>query len=95
MMVPGFFRDTVINPSADLDADMLTAIAHQTGGQFYRATDGNQLADAYRAIDALEPMPQHGPAFRLHHELFRIPLVFAGACLLLGLLWPRWKGAGA
>lgn len=95
MVVPGLFGDSVVNPSADLDADMLTYIAHETGGQFYRATDGNQLANAYRAIDALEPMPQHGPSFRLHHELFRVPLAIAGACLLLGLLWPRWKGMSA
>jgi Ca-activated chloride channel family protein len=95
MVVPGLFGDSVVNPSADLDADMLTYIAHETGGQFYRATDGDQLAQAYRAIDALEPLPQHGPTFRLHHELFRVPLALAGACLLLGLFWPRWKGAGA
>jgi Ca-activated chloride channel family protein len=95
MVVPGLFGNSVVNPSADLDADMLTYIAHETGGQFYRATDGNQLADAYRAIDALEPMPQKGREFRLHHELFRVPLAVAGVCLLLGLLWPRWKGASA
>lgn len=95
MVVPGLFGDSVVNPSADLDANMLTTIAHETGGQFYRATDGDQLADAYRAIDALEPLPQHGPTLRLHHELFRVPLTLAGICLLLGLLWPRWKGAGA
>ena len=94
MVVPGLFGNRVVNPSADLDADMLTYIAHETGGQFYRATDGNQLADAYRAIDALEPMPQQGREVRLRHELFRPPLALAGACLLLGLLWPRWKGAG-
>ncbi|RUL74407.1 VWA domain-containing protein [Dyella choica] len=94
MVVPGLLGDRVINPSADLDADMLTYIAHETSGQFYRATDGNQLADAYRAIDALEPMPQQGREFRLHHELFRLPLVLAGACLLFGLLWSRWREAG-
>ncbi|RDS82947.1 VWA domain-containing protein [Dyella monticola] len=95
MTVPGLFGDSVINPSADLDADMLTYIAHETGGQFYRATDGNQLADAYRAIDALEPMPQQGPTFRPRHDLFRVPLAVAGVCLLFGLLWPRLKGASA
>jgi Ca-activated chloride channel family protein len=94
MVVPGLFGDSVVNPSADLDANMLTYIAHETGGQFYRATDGNQLADAYRAIDALEPMPQQERTFRLHHELFRVPLALAGICLLLGMFWPRWKGAG-
>ncbi|GLQ50289.1 VWA domain-containing protein [Dyella flava] len=95
MTVPGLFGDSVINPSADLDVDMLTYIAHETGGQFYRATDGNQLADAYRAIDALEPMPQHGPSLRLRHELFRTPLIAAALCLLFGMLWPRLRGVGA
>jgi Ca-activated chloride channel family protein len=95
MTVPGLFGDSVINPSADLDADMLTYIAHETGGQFYRATDGNQLADAYRAIDALEPMPQQGPSLRLRHELFRAPLIAAALCLLFGMLWPRLRGVSA
>jgi Ca-activated chloride channel homolog len=91
MMMPGLFGDTEVNPSEDLDADMLTYIAHETGGQFYRATDGNQLADAYRAIDAMEPMPEHGPTLRLHHELFRAPLAAAALCLLLGMVWPRLR----
>ncbi|MBE1158933.1 VWA domain-containing protein [Dyella acidiphila] len=95
MTVPGLFGDSVVNPSADLDVDMLTYIAHETGGQFYRATDGNQLADAYRAIDALEPMPQHAPSLRLRHELFRLPLLAAALCLLLGMLWPRLRRAAA
>jgi Ca-activated chloride channel homolog len=91
MVVPGLFGDSVVNPSADLDADMLTYMAHETGGQFYRATDGNQLAEAYRAIDALEPMPEHGPSLRLHHEWFRLPLAAAAICLMLGMLWPRLR----
>ncbi|QAU24231.1 VWA domain-containing protein [Dyella sp. M7H15-1] len=95
MTVPGLFGDSVINPSADLDADMLTYIARETGGQFYRATDGNQLADAYRAIDALEPMPQQGPRLRLRHELFRLPLIASALCLLLGMLWPRLRSTAA
>jgi Ca-activated chloride channel homolog len=95
MTVPGLFGDSVINPSADLDANMLTYMAHETGGRFYRATDGNQLADAYRAIDALEPMPQHGPSLRLRHEWFRAPLAAAVLFLLLGMLWPRLRVARA
>lgn len=91
MTVPGLFGDSEVNPSEDLDAGMLTYIAHETGGQFYRATDGNQLADAYRAIDALEPMPEQGPTLRLHHELFRAPLAVAALCLLLGMSWPRLR----
>ncbi|OOG42451.1 VWA domain-containing protein [Rhodanobacter sp. C05] len=91
MRVPGFFGSQVINPSADLDADMLTTIARETGGQFFRATDGRELANAYRAIDALEPMPQHGPTLRPRHELFRWPLLAAVVLLLLVIL-PRRFG---
>lgn len=86
MRVPGFFGSRLVNPSADLDADMLTAIAKETGGRFFRATDSDELADAYRAIDALEPMPQHGPALRPRHEWFRWPLGVAVLLLLLAML---------
>jgi len=88
MRVAGFFGSQLVNPSADLDVDMLTTIARETGGQFFRATDGSELADAYRAIDALEPMPQHGPTLRPRHELFRWPLA-AAILLLLLVIVPR------
>jgi Ca-activated chloride channel family protein len=65
---------------------MLTRIANQTGGRFFRATDTRELADANRAIDALEPMPQHGPALRPRYELFRWPLGAAMAWLACALL---------
>ncbi|WP_329741227.1 VWA domain-containing protein [Dyella sp. A6] len=94
MRVSGFFGSQLINPSADLDAHMLTRIAEMTGGRFFRATDSHQLADAYRAIDALEPMPQHGPSYRLHHELFRWPLLAAALLMLLAWL-PRLRRARA
>ncbi|OOG47751.1 VWA domain-containing protein [Rhodanobacter sp. C01] len=93
MRVPGFFGSQLINPSADLDADMLTAIARETGGQFFRATDSNELADAYRAIDALEPMPQHGPTLRPRHELFHWPLLAAIVLLMLVIVPRRFGGA--
>lgn len=83
MEVPGFFGSQVVNPSADLDTAMLTKIADETGGRFFRATDSVQLADAYRAIDALEPMPQRGPSLRPRKECFAWPLA---AALLLWLL---------
>jgi Ca-activated chloride channel family protein len=88
MRIPGFFGSQLVNPSADLDAGMLTSIAEQTGGRFFRATDSSELADAYRAIDALEPMPQHGPSLRPRHELFRWPLLAAVLLLLLAIV-PR------
>jgi len=80
MRVPDFFGMRLVNPSADLDEAMLTKIAEDTGGRFFRATDAHELAAAYRTIETLEPMPQHGPVLRPRHELFRWPL---GAAMLL------------
>jgi Ca-activated chloride channel family protein len=80
MRVPDFFGMRLVNPSADLDEAMLTKIAQDTGGRFFRATDTHELAAAYRTIDTLEPMPQHGPVLRPRHELFRWPL---GAAMLM------------
>jgi Ca-activated chloride channel family protein len=88
MRVPDFFGMRVVNPSADLDEAMLTKIANDTGGRYFRATDTHELAQAYQAIDALEPMPQHGPALRPRHELFRWPLGLA-MLLLAGTLLAR------
>ena len=92
MRVQGFFGSQMVNPSADLDADMLTSIATETGGRFFRATDSRALADAYRAIDALEPMPQRGPTLRAKRELFRWPLGMAILLLLLAIVPRRFAG---
>jgi len=92
MRVPGFFGSQIVNPSADLDAGMLTKIADETGGRFFRATDSDQLADAYRTIDALEPMPQHGPIVRPRKEWFTWPLAAALVLWLLAGL-PRRRPA--
>ncbi len=83
MRVPDFFGSRTINPSADLDEGMLRSMASQTGGRYFRATDSEQLADAYRAINALEPMPQQGPTLRPRHELFPWPLALATLAWLL------------
>lgn len=86
MRVPDFFGMRLVNPSADLDEAMLTRIASATGGRFFRATDTRELAEAYRTIAALEPMPQRGPVLRPRHELFRWPLAAAMLLLALALL---------
>jgi Ca-activated chloride channel family protein len=91
LRVPDFFGSRVVNPSADLDVGMLTDIANQTGGRFFRATDTDELAQAYSAIDALEPVPQAGAALRPHFELFRWPLGAALILLALAAL-PRYIG---
>lgn len=92
MRVDDFFGSHLVNPSADLDAGMLTALASSTGGKFFRATDSSQLAAAYRSIDALEPVAHAAPMLRPRHELFRWPLllglILAGAAVGLRFI-PR------
>lgn len=93
MRVPDFFGSHMVNPSASLDVGMLTYIAKTTGGKFFRATDTAQLADAYQAIDQLEPAARKQTMLRPVDELFRWPLGLAFALALLMLPWRelRWQ----
>lgn len=83
MRVEGFFGSRIVNPSADLDARLLTTMAEKTGGRFYRARDTAELAQIYGEIDKLEPSADAQEQFRPIDELFHWPL--AGA-LLIALL---------
>jgi Ca-activated chloride channel family protein len=86
MVVRGFFGTQRVNPAADLDEDTLRKIAGQTGGQYFRARNPEELAKIYQTIDQLEPVEQESEIFRPVKTLFYLPL--AGALvlsLLLGL----------
>lgn len=93
MKVQGFFGTQIVNPSADLDVGMLTSIAKETGGRFFRATDTQQLAEAYRTIDALEPVAGKQVMLRERRELFRWPLLAALILSAVALLWRPRGGA--
>ncbi len=81
MEVPGLFGSRLgarkINPSADLDEDTLRSIAQQTGGEYYRARDPEELQSAYRAIAALEPIEQEQEMLRPQRSLLHWPLAAA------------------
>lgn len=77
-------------PDQDLDVSTLNAIAQQTGGKFFRAADADQLADAYRAIEALEPLARGNALLRPREERYPYPLA---AALLLGCALLPWRGA--
>lgn len=95
LQVPGLFGSRTINPSANLNVKLLTHIATQTGGQFFRATSSESLAKAYQAIDQLEPTKQRGKVLRLPQEAFQWPLLLALACLCLAWLSGRFRGAAS
>ena len=81
-----------INPSADLDETTLQAIAEQTGGQYFRARNPEQLAQIYATLDQLEPVSQDAETFRPTRALFYWPL---GATLLLSCLLLLFRGLKA
>lgn len=83
MRVDDFFGSRTVNPSADLDAALLTEIAQKTGGRFFRARDTQELAGIYYDIDQLEPAADQSERFRPVDEWFYWPL---GLALLLALL---------
>ena len=57
-----------------LDESTLQTIADMTGGRYFRARDGAELAEIYRLIDVLEPVGGDDEVFRPTRELFHWPL---------------------
>ncbi len=84
MIQQGFFGPTRVNPSAELDERMLTEIAEQSGGHYFRARNSEELAQIYRDIDAIEPIVRDQRFFRPVHALYPYPLALA---LIVVLLW--------
>ncbi|MGH8191666.1 MAG: VWA domain-containing protein [Rhodanobacteraceae bacterium] len=85
----GVFGMQLLVPDNELDVQVLTQIAGETGGRFFRAADGDQLTDAYHTIDALEPLAEGKSLVRPDHEWYPWPL---GVALLLGCLLLPWRG---
>ncbi|MBD8496090.1 vWA domain-containing protein [Pseudomonas syringae] len=73
-----------LNPSLDLDEPTLKRIAQLTGGQYFRARDGDQLQHIRTTLDALEPVAQQPTQARPAHALYPWPLALA---LWLSMLW--------
>lgn len=83
MMVRSFFGNRRVNPSKDLDEGMLTDIAEQTGGAYFRARDTRGLEEIYHTLDQLEPIAKDTLTMRPLNALFHYPLALA---LFLSLL---------
>lgn len=88
MEVPGFFGTRTINPSQDLDEDLLTDIANSTGGAFFRARNLEELKGIYQLIDKLEPTDKDPEIFRPRENLYQWPLALAWLLALLLMLLP-------
>jgi Ca-activated chloride channel family protein len=78
----------------DIDEDTLKAVADITGGQYFRATDTESLAEIYAQIDKLERVEIEEERFSQKRELalsaiplgrFELPSLLLSAFCLLGL----------
>jgi Ca-activated chloride channel family protein len=76
----------VIMATVDVDEKTLQAVASETGGQFYRATDTDSLQKIYEQINRYETSAQTVQKFEHVEELYRWPLYPALALLGLGVL---------
>ncbi|HVT43495.1 MAG TPA: VWA domain-containing protein [Thermoanaerobaculia bacterium] len=72
---------------ADLDEKMLTAIARQTGGEYFRAVDQGTLDSVLTRIDELEKTKLVAPKIRTVKELYHAPLLLGIGALCLALLF--------
>jgi Ca-activated chloride channel family protein len=76
----------VIMATVDVDEKTLQAVASETGGQFYRATDTDSLRRIYDQINRYETSAQTVQKFEHVEELYRWALYPALALLALGVL---------
>jgi len=72
--------------SVDVDEKTLQAVAGETGGRFYRATDRDSLREIYEQINRFETSAQSVQRFEHVEELYRWVLYPALCLLALGFL---------
>lgn len=73
------------NEPVEIDEALLTKISRMTGGRYFRAHDAAALQNIYDEIDSLERTPVQSTTYVRYSELFRWPLAFAIAALLMEL----------
>lgn len=74
----------------NIDEKMLTEIARETGGSYFRAKDNESLSNIYTEIDKLEKSKIETSSFARYAEEFYL-LAIAVALLLLIEVWLRYK----
>lgn len=74
----------------NIDEALLTEIARETGGNYFRARDNESLKNIYAEIDKLEKSKIETSSFARYAEEF-YPLAIAVAVLLLIEIWLRYK----
>ena len=76
----------VIWATVDVDEKTLQAVADETGGKFYRATDTDSLQKIYEQINRFEKTAQTVKKFEHYEELYSWALIPSVALLGFGFL---------
>lgn len=85
ILVDSFFGQRRVNPSRDLDEAMLSQLANETGGAYFRARSTEELAEIYNELDAFEPVQGEQQLRRPQTALYFWPLGLAW--LLMFSVW--------
>lgn len=78
------------NVEVNIDEDMLTQVANQTGGQYYRATDLQELINIYDEIDQLEQSEIEEIIYIDYRDLYPYYLGIGILLLFIGFLNERF-----
>ena len=88
----GLFGLRYENRPVRIDEALLTDIARESGGRYFRARDAAALQRIYEQIDLLEREPVQTRSYVRFTELFRWPLALALLALTLELIVAAWRG---
>lgn len=89
MIQRGLLGSRRVNPSRDLDEGLLTRMAQQTGGEYFRARSLPELELIYETINQLEPIELEGKIYRPVTDLFFWPASVAVALWLSIFIFRR------
>jgi len=92
MIQRGLLGSRRVNPSRDLDENLLIRMAQQTGGEYFRARSLPELELIYETINQLEPIELDGKFYRPVTDLFFWPAGLAVAFWLGLFLFRRSAG---
>ncbi|WP_404408304.1 VWA domain-containing protein [Pseudidiomarina marina] len=86
IVVDGFFGQRRVNPSRDLDENMLRQLAEETGGEYFRARSTEELERIYTELDTYEPVQGDNQLRRPQTALYHWPLALAWLFLALAFI---------
>lgn len=77
------FGKHYMQTKVEIDEDLLNQIAHETGGNYFRATNTSTLQEIYRKIDRMEKTNINQKQFSMKEDKYSGILLLAGIFLLL------------